>query len=83
MYKSVEGIYRNGKVELSEKPVDVTDDARVIVVFLDNGAIDLRARGKDEATAAELRGRLETFANEWDSPEMDVYDHYDDAKARL
>lgn len=33
--------------------------------------------------AAELRGRLDRFADEWDSPEMRIYDEYDAAKAGL
>jgi hypothetical protein len=33
MLKTVEGIYRNGKVELVETPAEVTE-ARVIVTFL-------------------------------------------------
>lgn len=45
--------------------------------------IELRARGIDEDAAAELRAQLSTFAEDWDSPEMDVYDDYDAAKARL
>ncbi len=83
MHKSVEGIYRNGKVELAEVPTDVRDETRVIVTFLDLRPIDLRARGIDEAQAADLRARLATFAEDWDSPEMDIYDDYDIAKAHL
>ena len=45
--------------------------------------IDLRARGIDEKQAADLRGRLSTFAEEWDSPEMEMYDDYDRAKSHL
>ena len=35
------------------------------------------------AQAAELRASFATFAGEWERPEMDVYDDYDAAKARL
>lgn len=35
------------------------------------------------AQAAELRSRFATFAEEWERPEMDVYDDYDAARARL
>jgi hypothetical protein len=74
MLKSVEGVYRNGKVELLERPEDV-GEARVIVTFLPNaGRIDLAARGIDEEQAADLRGRLQTFEQDWDRPEMDAYD---------
>jgi len=83
MLKSVEGIYRNGKVELAEVPTDLSEEARVIVTFLESGSIDLRARGIDEAQAADLRARLATFAEDWESPEMGIYDNYDAAKANL
>ena len=74
MLKSVEGIYRDGKVELLEIPPDI-QESRVIVTFLPaQGKIDLRARGIDEAQAAQLRWRLQAFAEDWDQPEMDVYD---------
>lgn len=36
--------------------------------------IDLRERGIDESLAAEMRARLATFAEDWDAPEMDLYD---------
>ena len=83
MLKSVEGVYRDGKIELSELPGDVRDETRVIVTFLEKGHIDLSARGIDEAQAAELRAQLGCFAEEWNSPEMDLYDNYDAAKAKL
>lgn len=82
MLKSVEGVYRDGKIELTERPREVRDETRVIVTFLET-SIDLRARGLDEAQAAELRAQLGTFAEEWDSPDMDLYDNYDAAKAKL
>ena len=83
MLKSVEGIYRHGKVGLAEPPTDVKDNTRVIVTFLDSRAIDLEMHEMNQAKAAELRSRLEAFAEEWESPEMDVYDDYDSAKAQL
>ncbi len=83
MLKTIEGVYRNGKIELMEVPGDVPDEARVIVTFLEPKLIDLRSRGIDEAQAAELRARLATFAEDWDSPEMDIYDDYDANAANL
>ncbi len=83
MLISVEGVYRNGKVELREMPANVNEEMRVIVTFVEPMVVDLRARGIDEAQAADLRGRLATFAEDWNSPEMDVYDNYDAAKATL
>jgi hypothetical protein len=79
MFKSIEGIYRNGKIELVQVPTDVRDETRVIVTFLEPRSIDLRARGIGEAHAADLRARLATFAEDWESPEMDIYDDYDAA----
>ena len=37
-------------------------------------AVDLAARGVDERQAADLRGRLKTFAEDWDRPEAAIYD---------
>lgn len=74
MLNSVEGVYRDGKVELLEKP-ESPKEARVIVTFLPEGStVDLRAHGIGEAQAADLRARLRTFAQDWDRPEMNVYD---------
>lgn len=35
MLKTIEGIYRNGNIELSEKPDDAHDGPPVIITFLD------------------------------------------------
>jgi hypothetical protein len=35
---------------------------------------DLKSRGIDETQAADLRGRLKTFTEDWDRPEADIYD---------
>jgi hypothetical protein len=45
--------------------------------------IDLRTRGIDKAQAADLRARLATFTEDWESPEMSIYDNYDSAKSNL
>lgn len=37
-------------------------------------AVDLRAHGIEEAQASSLRARLKPFAEDWDRPEMGVYD---------
>lgn len=83
MSTTVEGVYRDGKIELAEQPRGVRDETRVIVTFLEPGQVVLREWGIDEAQAAELRALLAPFAQDWDSPEMDPYDDYDAAKARL
>jgi hypothetical protein len=56
-------------------PYNVRDDTPIIVTFLNSGIVDLSSRGIDEAQAADLRARLTAFAEEWDSPEMDIYDN--------
>lgn len=74
MVKSVEGFYRNGKVELME-PLAEAEGSRVIVTWVGApGQVDLRERGIDESEAADLRRRLAPFAEEWDRPEMAAYD---------
>ena len=74
MVRSVEGVYRNGKVELME-PLKEAEGSRVIVTWVGPaGLVDLRERGIDEATAADLRHRLAPFADDWDLPEMSAYD---------
>lgn len=83
MMVSIQGVYRNGKVELVEAPENMPNETFVIVTFLEHGLIDLRERGIDESQAAELRGQLAAFAEDWDSPEMSVYDNYDAVKASL
>jgi hypothetical protein len=83
MLTTVEGVYRDGKIELIEQPPNVHNEARVIVTFLESGQVDLPSHGIDQAQAAELRARLGTFAEEWDSAEMDIYDNYDAHKSRV
>jgi hypothetical protein len=74
MVKSVEGVYRNGKVELLE-PLAEAEDSRVIVTWVrPAGPLDLRERGIDENQTADLRRRLAPFAEDWDRPEMAAYD---------
>jgi len=71
--KSFEGIYRQGKVELLESP-PAGAEGKVIVTFLGAGSVDLAERGIDEHQAADLRHRLKAFAEDWERPEMDIYD---------
>jgi hypothetical protein len=74
MVKSVEGIYRNGKVEVVE-PLEVAEGSRVFVTWVHPAEpVDLRERGIDESQAADLRRRLTPFAEDWDRPEMAAYD---------
>jgi hypothetical protein len=74
MVKSVEGIYRNGKVELVE-PLAEAEGSRVIVTWVHPAEpVDLREREIAESQAADLRRRLTPFAEDWDRPEMAAYD---------
>ena len=83
MLTTVQGVYRGGRIELAEQPPYMREDTPVIVTFLAPGAVDLRARGIDEAQAADLRDRLAAFVEDWDSSDMDAYDDYDAARASL
>jgi hypothetical protein len=74
MVKSVEGIYRNGRVELTE-PLEEAEGSRVIVTWVRPAQpVDLREQGIDEPRAADLRRRLSQFAEDWGRPEMGAYD---------
>lgn len=74
MVTSVEGVYRNGKVELME-PLAGAEGSRVIVILIQPASpVDLRERGIEESQAADLRRRLAPFAEDWDRPEMSGYD---------
>lgn len=73
MTRSVEGIYKNGRVELVE-PIAEADGSQVIVTWVDPNSANLRERGISESQAADLRHRLTTFAEDWDRPEMNAYD---------
>ena len=74
MMKSLTGMFRKGKIELLE-PVPAGAEGQVIVTFLsDGGTVDLSQRGISPAQAADLRARLSAFEEDWNSPEMDVYD---------
>ncbi|MUG93790.1 hypothetical protein F7734_15755 [Scytonema sp. UIC 10036] len=75
MLHSVEGIYRNGKIELPEIPEGI-EEVRVIVTFLPTplSAVDLQVRRIDLEQAANLRARLQSFLEDWERSDMDAYD---------
>ena len=80
MSRNIGGVYRDGKVELTKAPLDVPEGTRVMVTFPETSPgtnYDLRELGIDESQAADLRARLRAFAEDWESPEMDIYDNYD------
>ncbi len=75
MLRTVEGVYHRGRVDLLESPKGFDGDVPVIVTFLpEAGRVDLRSRGLDPAQAADLRGRLAAFREDWEDPAMDIYD---------
>ncbi len=81
MLLSVEGVYRNGRIELTESPNNVPEGTCVIVTFVRSNDIDLASQGIDREQAETLRASLATFSDDWNSPEMSVYDNYDAVKA--
>ena len=66
---------------LEQLPPQRQAEARDFVEFLlskeavaTNGAVSLQNRGIDQAQAASLRARLQTFAEDWERPDMGAYD---------
>jgi hypothetical protein len=55
MFKTIEGIYQNGKVELAEQPETSGEQVQVLVTFLD-------ASTTDPTKIRQLIERLETIA---------------------
>jgi hypothetical protein len=79
MLTSLHGVYRKGKIEIEQPPMEIRDETLVIVTFLTEVDINLPERGIDKKQARLLRAQLETFTEDWDAPEMSAYDHYDAA----
>ena len=77
MLTTLQGVYRQGQIVLNDNPAHIPDDTPVIVTFLAIEGIDLLARGINEEQASVLRSQLASFAEEWDSPEMSIYDNYE------
>ncbi|GBF80754.1 hypothetical protein [Aphanothece sacrum] len=83
MLFSVTGIYRDGQIQLSEQPPDLAEETQVIVTFISAKEIDLVSKGINREDAANLRANLTTFADDWNSPEMSIYDNYEQNRANL
>ncbi|MCP4401047.1 MAG: hypothetical protein GY801_27590 [bacterium] len=68
----------NCRIELLEVPQNIQEDMFVLVTLISSKKtgtpIDLQPRGIDRVHAADLRARLAAFAEDWDSPEMEIYD---------
>lgn len=77
--KSVDGVYRNGSIELASVPQGVVDDTAVIVTFLN---VPLAAQPRDGEDAPQRPPRSaprQEFAQGWQSPEMETYHEKADA----
>jgi hypothetical protein len=75
MLKAISGRYKNGTVELFEKPGISESD--VIITFInpeEQENIDLQARGITQEEARNLRNRLLTFEDDWNAEGMELYD---------
>jgi len=51
--------------------------------FQSQRSVSLEDYNINAAQAAELRASLASFAEDWNQPQMDVYDNYDAAKAHI
>jgi hypothetical protein len=76
---TVEGIYKDGKIELLET-VSEKEQSRVLVTFLEKGDLELSALGLDRNDAIELSDSFESF-EDWNDPALDIYNDYDNAKS--
>lgn len=74
MIQTVEGIFRNGKVELLEMPEHI-EEARVLVSFLPAGPEGGPPFTTEEI--ADLRGKLAAWEDDWNAPGMEAYDDYE------
>lgn len=55
MIKTIEGVYQNGQIELSELPQNINSSAQVLVTFLDPEKLD-------PAKVRQLLDQIETIA---------------------
>jgi len=78
---TVEGIYKDGKIELLES-VSRVKQSKVLVTFIENNDIDLPTAGIDKQEAGELREKFASF-KDWNDPLLDVYNDYDNAKSAI
>ena len=60
MQTSIEGVYHNGRVELTQLPDNIADETRVIVTFVQPNQIDLSSCKIDQVQAEVLRANLST-----------------------
>ena len=76
MIQTIEGVFRDGKIELLQPPNNV-HESRVIVTFLPDriGAEPAPTFAPEEI--ADLRGKLAAWEEDWNAPGMEAYDDYE------
>ena len=79
MLKTVEGIYRDGRIELENLPENVGDRSSVLITFLDAGMVDpvqlRRLIDQLEAMVPTVR-QHDAFLNSYAPEDEGLYDDY-------
>jgi hypothetical protein len=65
MLKTIEGVYRDGKVELTEVPTDVRNETCVIVTPFEGQSIDLRSGDIEISAAPKAAAALKRTGARW------------------
>ena len=73
MFKTVLGTFRSGVVQLDETVLDLSERP-VLVTFLEPAAAEPGTPVLTPAQAAELRGKLAAWEEDWNAPGMEAYD---------
>ena len=76
MIQTLEGVYRDGKIELAGEPQNIRE-ARVLVTFLPLAEGPIGGPSFTPEEVAELRGKLEAWDEDWHAPGMEAYDDYE------
>jgi hypothetical protein len=76
MLTTVQGTYQNGHVELTEQLSGVPEGTQAIITFVTPNDIDLPSQGISKEQSQVLKANLASFADDWNSPEMNIYDNY-------
>ncbi len=76
MIQSVQGVFRNGKVELLEEPVNIRE-AQVIVTFLTDAIGPAGGPWFTREEVADLRGKMAAWEEDWNAPGMEAYNDYE------
>lgn len=73
MLKTVEGIYREGLVELTERPEDIHGEAKVLVTFLSQSETEADRQALREKAFARMREGIPLGGSPYPKRE-DLYD---------